>query len=87
LIFFIAPIWKNIKQYRVVKASFEGINAGNAGIIISTALMLALPMQKGELQTIALNDGIALGTMCILLFTRIPHPFLIIAGLLAGWLI
>ncbi|MGN6647936.1 MAG: chromate transporter [Cytophaga sp.] len=87
LIFFIAPIWKNIKQYRVVKASFEGINAGNAGIIISTALMLALPMQKGEMQTIMLNDGIALATMCILLFTRIPHPFLIIAGLLAGWVL
>lgn len=87
LIFFIAPIWKNIKQYRVVKASFEGINAGNAGIIISTALMLALPMQKGELHAVALNDGIAVVTMCILLFTRIPHPFLIIAGLLAGWLI
>jgi len=87
LIFFIAPIWKNIKQYRVVKASFEGINAGNAGIILATALTLAWPMQTGAMDHVLLNDGIALATMCVLLFTRIPHPFLIIAGLLAGWLI
>ncbi|MBC7451255.1 MAG: chromate efflux transporter [Cytophagales bacterium] len=87
LIFFIAPIWRNIKQYRVVKASFEGINAGNAGIILSTALMLAIPMQHGAFNHIMLYDAIALITMCILLFTRIPHPFLIIVGLLAGWLL
>ncbi len=87
LIFFIAPIWKNIKQYRVVKASFEGINAGNAGIILATAITLALPMQHGEWQAIALSDAIAVATVCILIFTRIPHPFIIIAGFLAGWLI
>ncbi|WP_299249035.1 chromate transporter [uncultured Cytophaga sp.] len=87
LIFFIAPIWKNIKEYRVVKASFEGINAGNAGIIFATAFILAWPLQHGEIYQVALNDVIIAATMGILIFTRIPHPFIIIAGLLAGWLI
>jgi chromate transporter len=86
LIFFIAPIWQYIKQYHFVKASFEGINAGNAGIILGTAIQLILPFINPS-QTNYINFGIILTTLLVLIYTKIPHPFIIIAAFVCGFLI
>jgi chromate transporter len=86
LIFFIAPIWQYIKQYHFVKASFEGINAGNAGIILGTAIQLLLPFIQPSSPDY-LNFAIIIGTLALLVYTKIPHPFIIIAAFLFGFLI
>lgn len=86
LIFFIAPIWQHIKQYRVVKASFEGINAGNAGIIIATALNLFWPMLSLPSHELMIQLAIVFITAAVLIFTKVPHPILILLGGLAGFL-
>lgn len=86
LIFFVAPIWQYIQQYRVVKASFEGINAGNAGIIIATAINLFQPMLQLSTGTLTLYIAILLTTTGILIFTKLPHPILIVLGGIAGLL-
>ncbi|MFN8417326.1 MAG: chromate efflux transporter [Cytophagaceae bacterium] len=86
LIFFIAPIWQHIKQYRVVKASFEGINAGNAGIIIATALNIFWPMLSLPSSDLMIQIAIVFITAGVLIFTKIPHPILVLLGGLAGFL-
>ncbi|WKN40691.1 chromate efflux transporter [Tunicatimonas pelagia] len=79
LIFFMLRFWDNLKKYRVIKASLEGIVAASAGMVIAAALLLLEPLELSYL-----NIGIVVGTALLLQFTRIPAPIIILAGLLAG---
>ncbi|MDN5204099.1 chromate efflux transporter [Fulvivirgaceae bacterium BMA10] len=79
LIFFIIRFWENLKKYRIVKASLEGINAASSGMVIAAAFLLFRPDDAN-----LLNISIIAGTFSLLMFTRIPAPFIIIAGLIAG---
>jgi len=79
LIFFVIRFWDNLKKYRVIRASLEGINAASSGLVIAAAILLFVPLPH----TID-NYGVILGTVGLLFFTKIPTPFIILAGLLAG---
>lgn len=79
LIFFVIRFWNGLKKYRVVKASLEGINAVSSGMVCAAAILLFHP-----LETNWLNVGIVVVTFALLLWTRIPAPFLIAFGLLMG---
>jgi len=79
LIFFIIRFWERLKSYRVVRASLEGINAASAGIVISTAFILFQPLEGNMI-----NYLIVAATFALLLFTKIPSPFIIAVGLCAG---
>ncbi len=81
LIFFIIRFWENLKKYRLVKASLEGINAVSSGMVIAAAFLLFRPI---ELEII--NLIMVFGTFGILMFTKIPAPFIILAGIAAGFL-
>jgi len=81
-IFFVIRFWEDLKQYRGIKASLEGINATSSGMVIAAALLLFEP-----LDTNFLNISIIVVTFCLLTFTRIPAPLLILAGLAAGIII
>lgn len=80
LIFFIIRFWENLKKYRIVKASLEGINAVSSGMVIAAAFLLFKPIDLN-----LMNLGVVLGTFGLLMFTRIPAPFIILAGLGAGF--
>lgn len=91
LIFFLIRVWDRIKQYRVVKASLEGLNAASAGIVMATALILFwefLPPDKAPiaplLPQLSLNIGIVVATFLILILTKIQASYLILAGFLIG---
>jgi chromate transporter len=86
LIFFIIRFWDKLKNYRIVRASLEGVNAASAGIVTATALQLFQPM-VGPIESSWLNYLLIGGTFCLLIFTRIPSPFIILGGLLAGIII
>ncbi len=79
LIFFVYRFWNQLKQYRVVRASLEGINAASAGLIISASLLLFIPVSQNisDVAIIAVTFG-------ILAFTRISQPLIIAVGLLLG---
>ncbi|QHT69288.1 chromate efflux transporter [Rhodocytophaga rosea] len=81
MIFFVYRFWNQLKQYRVIRASLEGINSTSTGLIATAAVLLFIPMH----QDVA-NVGIVVGTFCLLMFTRIPQPLIILAGLLAGFI-
>lgn len=82
LIFFVIKFWDSLKKYRAVRASLEGITAASAGLVCSAAIILFQPLENS-----ALNFSFTIGTFCLLTFTKIPSPIIIILGLLLGLLL
>ncbi|MEM6643448.1 MAG: chromate efflux transporter [Bacteroidota bacterium] len=82
LIFFVIRFWSQLKKYRAVRASLEGINAVSAGMVIAAAVLIFLPMEQS-----LINYTITAGTLASLLFTKFPTPIIILAGLLLGLLV
>jgi chromate transporter len=82
LIFFVIRFWDQLKRYRIVRASLEGINSASAGMVASAAVLMFLPLTPN-----LLNFSLTIGTFLLLQFTRIPAPLIIFGGILAGILI
>ncbi len=82
LIFFVIRFWDNLKRYRIVRASLEGITAASSGMVIAAAIILYLPMEHN-----VLNSVLILSTFALLQFTKIKAPFIILAGILLGLII
>ena len=82
LIFFLIRIWDQLKQYRVVKASLEGINAVSAGLVCAAAILLYHPLPDTPV-----NVGLVVGTFLALLSDRIPGWVLVGGALAAGVLV
>ena len=79
LIFFVIRFWEDLKKYRFVRASLEGINAVSSGMVIAATFLLLEPIESSPL-----NYILMLGTACILFFTKIPTPVVIVLGLVTG---
>lgn len=79
LIFFVYRFWSQLKKFRVVKASLEGVNAVSCGLVATAALMLIQPMEINKI-----NLVFCIGTFLLLYFTKIPSYVLVLFGLLAG---
>ncbi len=73
------PVLGRAEKIPVIKASLEGINAVSSGMVCAAAILLFHP-----LETTWINVGIVVATFCLLLWTKIPAPFLIAFGLLLG---
>jgi len=79
LIFFIIRFWEQLKKYRLVKASLEGINAVSSGMVIAATFLILIPMEQN-----VLNYILIVATISMQRFTKIPTPFIIIGGLIFG---
>jgi chromate transporter len=89
LIFFMIRIWDSLKKFRPIRASLEGINAANAGLVAAAAITLfhgALGSNPTVMDYLV-NSGFTVGTFCLLTFTRIPSWAIIIIGLMLGFVI
>jgi len=82
LIFFVIRFWTSLKKYRAVRASLEGITAASAGLVIASAIILFQPLENT-----LMNFGVTIATFALLSFTKLPSPFIILGGLLLGFLI
>jgi chromate transporter len=82
LIFFVIRFWESLKKYRAVRASLEGITAASAGLVAASAIILFQPLENT-----VLNFGVTIATFCLLVFTKIPSPLIIVGGLILGFLI
>lgn len=82
LIFFAIRFWDGLKKYRAVRASLEGITAASAGLVAASAIILFQPLENT-----LLNYSVTIATFCLLQFTRVPSPLIILAGLLLGFII
>ncbi len=82
LIFFLIRIWDQLRQYRVVRAALEGINAVSAGLVCAAAILLWHPLPDTPP-----NVGVVVGTFLVLLWGRLPGWALVLGALAAGLVI
>lgn len=82
LIFFVIRFWDGLKKYRAVRASLEGITAASSGLVMASAVILFQPLANTFL-----NFAIPIATFALLTFTKIPSPFIILGGLILGFII
>ena len=79
LIFFVIRFWTQLKEYRVVRASLEGIQAVSAGLVIAATFILFEPIEAT-----VINYLLMMVTLGLLFFTKVPTPLIILAGLITG---
>ncbi len=82
LVLFIVPFWNDLKKITRIKKSLSGINAVSVGFIIAAFILLVKPVGF-EILPISL----IIATFLILNFTKISPPFIILAGIVLGYLI
>jgi chromate transporter len=82
LIFFVIRFWDSMKQFRAVRASLEGITAASAGLVFTSAIILFQPLENTFL-----NFSVTIVTFCLLAFTKLPSPFIILGGLALGFIL
>jgi chromate transporter len=80
LIFFVIRFWESLKKYRGVRASLEGITAASCGLVAASAIILFQPLANTFL-----NFAVTIVTFCLLAFTKVPSPVIILGGLLLGF--
>jgi chromate transporter len=81
LIYFVYPLWEDLKKIRAIRLSLTGINAVAGGLIAIAAvvLMIASGFTWGNLLVTA-------AAAVLLAFTRVPAPLIVLAALGAGFI-
>ena len=79
LIFFLYPLWSTLKGYPAIRKSLLGINAAAAGLVGAAAVQLTQALEIS-----IPNICIVIVTYCLLQFTKLPAPILILGGIAAG---
>ncbi len=80
LIFFVYPIWENLKKIRGIKVSLGGITAVASGLIAVAAIIL---MQKSGF--VWDNILVTLITILLLLSKKVPAPLIVLGVLIVGF--
>lgn len=79
LIFFVYRFWDQLKKYRGIRASLQGVHATSVGLTMAAAATLFVPMTSHWLPLLTV-----LTTLLLLFFTRLPPYVLILGGLVLG---
>ena len=79
MIFFVVKFWNQLKQFRGVRASLEGINASSTGLTLAAGTSLFQPMIYDWVSIITV-----ILTFAILYSGKIPGYLLILGGLILG---
>jgi len=82
LIYFIYPIWENLKKIKGIKVSLKGITAVAGGLITIAAVILMR------------NSGFAIDNIIVMLITvvllltkKVPAPFIVLLVLTSGFIL
>ncbi len=87
LVLFFYPVWHNLKKYPIVYRALEGINAAVVGIMWAATFYLLHDISIANFKTESfINIGVIIGTFCLLSFTGIKSPYVVIGCLLLGWI-
>lgn len=81
LIYFVYPVWEQLKQIKAIKVALKGVVAVAGGLISVAAIVL---MQRSGLAID--NFLIMLVSLLILISKKIPAPLLVLAILLIGFI-
>jgi chromate transporter len=81
LILFIVPFWEDLKKITRIKNSLSGINAVAVGFMATAFLLLYRPVGIN-----LLANAIIIATFLILKYTKIKTPFIIVIGVVLGFI-
>lgn len=85
LVLFFYPVWYNLKKYVIVYRALEGINAVVVGIMWAATFYLLRDISKLSFEiSNFINIGVILGTFCLLTFTKIRSPYIVVLCLILG---
>ena len=85
LVLFFYPIWHNLKRYVIIFRALEGINAVVVGIMWAAFLYLLKDISITGLTTVSfLNLFVIVSTFCLLSFTKLRSPIIVLCCLLLG---
>lgn len=79
LIYFVYPIWENLKKVKAVNVALEGISSVAGGLIAASALVL---MQRNGFSLA--NIGIVIFTSLLLFTKKLPAPVIVLIVILIG---
>ena len=90
LVLFFFPVWQNLQRYKGIYRSLKGINAAVVGIMTASTVYLTRDISfvdaiGGEALSL-MQVSVILGTFLVLMFTRMPAPFIALACLGLGWM-
>ncbi len=83
LLLFLFPIYQNLKQHVIIYRALEGINAVIIGVIWASGILLFLEINKAGMDWSSIV--VVIITFCLLQFSRIPAPLIVMGWLLLGW--
>jgi chromate transporter len=80
LLFFLFPLYQHLKKHVIIYRALEGINAAVVGIIWASGVVLfqVMPFEW-------LNVVVVIITFCLLYYSSIPSPLIVVGWLLLGW--
>ncbi|MDQ6889258.1 MAG: chromate efflux transporter [Bacteroidota bacterium] len=85
LVLFFYPVWHNLKKYVVIFRALEGINAVVVGIMWAAFLYLLKDITITDFNPISfLNGFVIITTFCLLSFTKLRSPIIVLGCLLLG---
>ncbi len=82
LIYFVYPVWEDLKQIRAVRIALRGINAVAGGLIAIAAVIL---MQASGFEPI--NLVVTALTVALLGSRKVPPPLIVVLALGAGFVV
>ncbi|MEO6219414.1 MAG: chromate efflux transporter [Ginsengibacter sp.] len=86
LVLFFYPVWHNLKKYVIIFRALEGINAVVVGIMWAAFLYMLKDISLINLNTVSfLNVFVLITTFCLLSFTRLRSPIIVLGCLLLGF--
>lgn len=97
-IFFIYPVWNQIKQYNIIRRSLDGVIAASTGLVVAAAYLLFLPVglkwkkpdnffytNLAETDFINWENVIIISILSILIYRlKIPSPIWVVLAVAAG---
>ncbi len=83
LLLFLFPVYHNLKQHVVIYRALEGMNAVIIGVIWASGYMLFREINRVHFDYNSII--VVVITFCLLQFTRIPAPLIVLGWLLLGW--
>lgn len=88
LVLFFFPVWQYLKKYVIVYRSLEGINAVVVGLMWAASLYLLKDISILSFSYTALLNILVIAiTFCILQFSKVPPPLIVLGCLLFGFLL
>jgi chromate transporter len=88
LMYFFFPIWENLKRYVIIFRAIEGIKSVVPAFMCAAAIYLIkdLFLFSSKME-FSISIIILLSTFFILLKTKIPPPFIVLACLIMGFIL